>query len=37
MGSHPQNIDQNYFSYSEEILKAVTFSDTTVHSDPTFF
>ena len=32
MGSHPQNIDQYCFSYSEENIK----SNTTVRSDPIF-
>ena len=36
MGSHPQNSDQYCFLIQKKILKAVTFSDTTVHSDPIF-
>ena len=36
MGSHPQNSGQYCFSYSKKVLKAVTFNDTTIHSDPIF-
>ena len=37
MGPHLQNIDQYCFLIQKKILKAVTFSDTIVHSDPIYF
>ena len=36
MGPHPQNIDQYCFIIQKKILKAVTFSDMTVHSNLIF-